>query len=295
MQPAKLLLSASDADRVVEQRPTQDGEGVKLSRIGGRHLNAVLDPFLLIDEINSDHSSDFIGGFPAHPHRGFQTLTYMIDGSFHHEDSMGNRGHVGAGGAQWMSAGSGVIHSEMPEPDGNKLHGFQLWINLPSTDKMSTPDYRDVQAEEISVYEVKPGVSLSAIAGEAEIDGQQYKAPLIIKNSNVSVLSLDMKGDTDLALNISQNIQVNIVVFEREIDGAQKGQMLNFTARKHAYDLKVAAQKAGAKILVLSGEPLREPIAQYGPFVMNTMEEVEQALQDYRDGTLVNTSESLGP
>lgn len=280
-------VTLNDADRIVSQQATQDGDGVKISRIAGQHLHALLDPFLLIDEINSDDSKDYVGGFPPHPHRGFQTFTYMLDGSFHHKDSMGNSGKVSGGGVQWMSAASGVIHSEMPEPDGDKLHGFQLWINLPAVEKMNPPDYRDIQAQEIPAHQTSEGAQVKVLAGRVEVEGSHYEGALELEKSKGSVLAVELAANAGLSISVPENHNVNVLVFGGALDGLQRGKMAHFARRDDSYQLALASAREDTRFLVLLGEPIAEPVAQYGPFVMNTMGEVEQALRDYRDGSLV--------
>src|SRR5207248_1556079 len=196
--------------QVIKSMPASDGAGVKLRRSLGQSNFARLDPFLMLDEFSSDDAADYIAGFPAHPHRGFETVTYILDGHMLHEDHLGNKGNLKSGGVQWMTAGRGIIHSEMPQQDRGRMRGFQLWINLPAKDKMKPASYRDLDASDIQ--EVKLGVK-----GKVRIIAGEYN---------------------------------------------------------------------GARLLLLAGKPLGEPLVQYGPFVMNTREEIEDAIRDYQNGTL---------
>lgn len=277
----------TQADRILLARPTEDGDGVRIRRIAGQSVNAALDPFLMIDELNSDEQADYIGGFPPHPHRGFETLTYMKVGAFKHRDSMGNEGRVSAGGLQWMSAARGVIHSEMPEADAGRLHGFQLWLNLPASEKMRPPSYRDVQAEEVAHIRLPSGVEAWVPVGRVVLDQQTVTGPLLLPETDAAVADVNVPAGAVANLSVPAGMQANILVYEGQAGTLQSGQLAHFSAQPEERRIVLASQKTSLSVLILFGRPLREPIAQYGPFVMNTMDEINQAISDYRSDRLV--------
>lgn len=282
----------TQADRIFKARPTEDGDGVRIRRIAGQSVNAALDPFLMIDELNSDEQADYIGGFPPHPHRGFETLTYMKVGAFKHRDSMGNEGRVSAGGLQWMSAARGVIHSEMPEADAGRLHGFQLWLNLPAREKMRPPSYRDVQAEEVAHVRLSSGVEAWVPVGRVVLEQQTVTGPLLLPETDAAVADVFVPAGAVTTLSVPAGMQANIFVYDGQVyDGQtytlQSGQLAHFSAQPDERRIVLASQKTSLSVLILLGRPLREPIAQYGPFVMNTMDEINQAISDYRSDRLV--------
>lgn len=280
-------LTLAQADRILQARPTEDGDGVRIRRIAGQSVNAVLDPFLMIDELNSDEQADYIGGFPPHPHRGFETLTYMKVGAFRHRDSMGNEGRVSAGGLQWMSAARGVIHSEMPEVDAGRLHGFQLWLNLPAREKMRPPSYRDVQAEEVAHIRLPSGVEAWVPVGRVVLDQTDVTGPLLLPETDATVADVSVPAGAVTMLSVPAGVQVNILVYDGQTDTLRSGQVAHFSAQPEVRQIALSAQTTPLSLLVLLGRPLREPIAQYGPFVMNTMDEINQAISDYRSDRLV--------
>lgn len=282
-------LSILEANEILTARPASDGDGVRIKRIAGRHLAKVLDPFLLVDEIDLNEDDGALGGFPAHPHRGFQTLTYMLKGGFRHQDSMGNTGCVDAGGIQWMSAASGVIHSEMPVPDKGQLHGFQLWVNLPSGEKMRAPEYRDIQGSEITTWPIGHRAQLTPLVGRLTVNQEVYSGKLMLEESHAVVARLVMEKEQSVALTIPAQNNFNVLVYNGQIEGVEQGQLAHFSSSRHERILTLSTSSVSAALLVLAGEPINEPIVQYGPFVMNTMEEVEQALRDYRCNNLVQS------
>jgi redox-sensitive bicupin YhaK (pirin superfamily) len=280
---------------LLQGRPASDGAGVRIVRIVG-HGQHDMDPFLMLDEIRSDKREDFVAGFPSHPHRGIETLTVMLEGGFEHRDHMGHRAAIRAGGAQWMSAGRGVIHSEMPLPGEGRIHGFQLWINLPAADKLRAPGYAQAEASELPdiafaggrlrVLAGRYGEAVSPISEPAceaavldlrlEPGGRFEWAPpaghrALIRpfQGGVSITGTDA-GDTHIA---SGQMAV--------LDGAGP-----ITLRADGVDAS-SGDDSGSGMLLLSGRPLGEPIVQYGPFVMNTAEEIRQAILDYQSGALV--------
>jgi len=283
-------IQLGDRDRVISAHPTQDGDGVRIKRIAGPHLNTLLDPFLLIDEIRSEDSTDYVGGFPAHPHRGFQTLTYMISGGFKHRDSMGNEGIINSGGLQWMSAASGVIHSEMPllhKGTEQGMHGYQIWLNLPSGEKMRQPAYRDIQGEEVPEYRLMNGILVRALAGMFEVDGKVMNSALSLPESHALLMDVTVPADTVMRCVFEAASQYQLYVIDGALEDLNAGHLAHFSEASTVRNLTVESGAQGARILVLGGQPIREPIAQYGPFVMNTHAELEQALQDYRDDRFI--------
>ncbi|MDX1451128.1 MAG: pirin family protein [Oleiphilaceae bacterium] len=278
--------TVNDADQVILARPTQDGDGVNIHRIAGGHLNALLDPFLLIDEIRSDDASDYVGGFPEHPHRGFQTLTYMLEGGFKHRDSIGNEGSVRDGGLQWLSAARGVLHSEMPLPRNGRLHGYQFWINLPAQYKMESPAYRDIQAEEIPYLRDAQGTVYRQLLGGIELDDNtRLEAALNLPRNKVAMTDVALSASGQARLRIPAGFVMQVLVVSGYWGGYGEKHLLHFAAMGEESVLQIDIAEA-AKLIVFGGHPLKEPIAQYGPFVMNTREEIEQAMRDYRDGVL---------
>jgi len=275
--------------RKIDAVAANDGDGVKIHRIAGRQINSVLDPFLMVDEINSDDAADYIGGFPEHPHRGFETITYMKTGRMRHRDHMGNEGVIEAGGVQWMTAGKGVLHSEMPEQSNGLLHGFQIWLNLPANEKMKPAAYRDIQSESVTELNLKQGGLVRVVAGSLKVDGVELIGPLPPLSTEPVMLDVVLNSTESVELEFNQQNTALVYVYggnlsEGSSGGLKSRQMGVFS---NGDVLKLQGGGEGAKVLVFSGKALNEPIVQYGPFVMNTVEEVEQAFQDYRQNKLV--------
>lgn len=268
---------------VIRSTPTSDGDGVKIRRLG-LFNQRLADPFLMLDELVSDDEKDYMGGFPPHPHRGMETLTYLRKGALHHKDHLGNRGEIRSGGAQWMSAGKGIIHSEMPELDGGGLHGFQLWINLPAKEKMSTPKYRDVPATEIPVITLDNEIEISVIAGSWNIQESQVNGPLDSLAADARYLDITLPAGESLTLPIEAELRPVVYVYEGELESGQTVQPKSLLIYSIEGDELTLAAKTDSKLLLLCGKPILEPVAHYGPFVMNTAEEIEQAIQDYNSG-----------
>lgn len=268
---------------IQQAQPTQDGDGVAIRRISGvRH--ASMDPVLLVDELRSDDRADFMGGFPPHPHRGMQTLTYMIRGGIQHRDSQGNEGEIRDGGAQWMSAGRGVIHSEMPTADTDGMHGFQLWFNLPAADKMSEPQYRDIPADELAVR-VDPGYEASAIAGSWVLDGESLSGPLQSLSAEGALLDITLQPNQGITLSGLEGTNTLLYIYAGEgHSGDRQVREGQLAVTGQGDELVIISGNEGMRVLTIKGAPLSEPVASYGPFVMNTAAEIEQALADYRDG-----------
>ena len=277
--------------RIIPSIPVSDGAGVKLRRSIGQSQGLRLDPFLMLDEFASDNPDDYIAGFPPHPHRGFETVTYMLEGDFQHQDHLGNTGHLRSGGAQWMTAGRGIIHSEMPLQQSGRLHGFQFWINLPASEKMKPASYRDIEPEEIPERRIDGG-RVRVIAGAFDCgDGQAIPGP--IQGLSTAPLFLDLR--LDAGARVSQRIEAGHNAFLYPYAGS-----LSIVAGGDAQPLpnrqagvlsdgervELEAGPDGCGVLLITARPLGEPVVQYGPFVMNTREEIEQALDDYRAGTL---------
>jgi len=280
-------MSTRKLQQVIDAQPTSDGAGVKLRRSIGSLPGLRLDPFLMLDEFSSEEASDYIAGFPSHPHRGFETVTYMLDGRMRHEDHMGNRGDLGPGDVQWMSAARGIIHSEMPQQKEGRMRGFQLWINLPAREKMKPASYRDIPAGEIPVVALPGGAQVKVIAGQVQADGVRTEGAIRGVSTEPVYLDVVLPAGSrfEQALPEAHNAFVyayegSLRIGEREVPRHAAG-VLSAGSRFEA-----EAGPEGARFILLAGKPLREPVVQYGPFVMNTREEIEQALDDYRRGRL---------
>jgi redox-sensitive bicupin YhaK (pirin superfamily) len=280
---------------VIESMPTSDGAGVKLRRSLGSQRGLHVDPFLMLDEFYSDNPDDYIAGFPSHPHRGFETVTYMLDGHMRHEDHLGNRGDLGPGAVQWMTAARGIIHSEMPQQSEGRMRGFQLWLNLPSKEKMKPAGYRDIPADEIPLVKLPRGGEVKVIAGTLELDGEAIRGPVNGSGAKLSTdpLYLDVRllAGAEFSAPVAAGHNAFVYTYEgsAQIGTAGAAKPLPHRAAGILSDgdsVRVQAGAAGVRFLLLAARPLREPVVQYGPFVMNTREEIEQALADYRDGRL---------
>lgn len=272
---------------IIPARPASDGDGVKIKRIAGAQLNSIIDPFLMLDEINSDDAADYIGGFPEHPHRGMETITYMKAGRMRHRDHMGNEGVISAGDVQWMTAGRGVFHSEMPEQEAGLLHGFQLWLNLPAKEKLKPAAYQDIKIEMIPNLISEDGSKVSVIAGEVKVNQNILHGVLPEMTTKPVLMDVLLSANAEFELSFNSEYSALVYVYkgslvEEEI--IEKGTMAVFYPGEK---LVLKAVEQGAELLVLSGKPLKEPIVQYGPFVMNTREEINQALDDFRMGRFV--------
>ena len=274
----------AEASQIIKPSSVTDGAGVKIKRSIGLNPD-YFDPFLMLDEFGSENKDDYIAGFPPHPHRGIETVTYMLAGDFEHKDSTGSAGRMGAGDVQWMKTGSGIIHSEMPLMKDGKLHGFQLWINMPSYLKMTTPNYLYLDSKEINHY-ADPEKSVKVIAGRYEgINGA-------IRNHNVEPVYFDVsltKHNT-FGFRLSPEKNSFVYLYEGEIkvghkdNGRVKGSTLITLSAGEALYVEAVED---AKFLVVSGRPINEEIARGGPFVMNTREEILEAIEDYRNGTFI--------
>lgn len=276
--------------QIIPAIATSDGAGVKLRRSLGRGHGTRLDPFLMLDEFSSENPGDYIAGFPPHPHRGFETVTYMLAGHMLHQDHLGNEGHLQSGGVQWMTAGHGIVHSEMPQQEHGRMHGFQLWINLPAREKMKPAGYRDIPAQDIPLLKLANGGEVKVIAGQTEQDGQITAGPIQGLSTEPLYLDVVLPAAKIFTQTLPAGHHAFIYVYEGEVKigaddrtlGAQNAGVLSM-----GENLALVAGSAGARFLLLAGRPLNEPIAQHGPFVMNTREEIEQAIADYQSGKLV--------
>ena len=265
--------------RIVDAQSASDGDGVKIKRIAGRDINPVFDPFLLLDEIKSDEAADYVGGFPAHPHRGFETITYMIDGRLRHEDHLGNRGLLTDGGVQWMLAGRGVIHSEMPEQTEGRLHGFQLWLNLPAAEKMQLARYQDFQREELPLISLDNGGQVKVIAGRQG----EVVSPMPVATTAPLYLDIQLPAGASYSPLLAGYAAVALYVYQGQAGQLKQSQM-GFYGEGEQFT--VTAGEHGVRLLLLAGRAIGEPIAQHGPFVMNSVEEIKQAINDYSAGRL---------
>ncbi|WP_417482321.1 pirin family protein [Maricaulis sp.] len=261
--------------------PTSDGAGVKLTRMLGHQGLNYLDPFLMLDQFRSDNRDDYIAGFPSHPHRGFETVTIMLDGRMRHGDNMGHKGVIGPGGIQWMTAGRGIVHSEMPEQDEGRMWGFQLWVNLPAKQKMTAPRYQEFSADQIPVDQredsrvrVLAGSSASGVTGPVE---QIATRPLLLD------ITLDPGATFKEAVPAGHTVFIS--VYKGEVSAGSetvKAPDLGVLSDGDAVELKAGAQ--GASFILAAGQPINEPVARYGPFVMNTQAELQQAVADFQAG-----------
>jgi len=272
-------------ERLVRGQATSDGAGVKLSRILTQDLQHRLDPFLMLDAFGSDQPDDYIAGFPDHPHRGFETVTYMIAGRMLHRDSAGNEGLLQNGGVQWMTAGQGVIHSEIPQQDQGVMEGFQLWLNLHSSEKMNPPWYRDFQNAQLPQLSTPEGVKVTVIAGASQ--GVQGAVTREITQPIYLDVHLPQGARFEQTLPAGHNAFIYVYRGEIRIGGQNVPvQRMAILANTAQADGVVIEASADAKLILVAGQPLKQPIVQYGPFVMNTKEEIYQALADFRDGRL---------
>jgi redox-sensitive bicupin YhaK (pirin superfamily) len=272
-------------ERLVAGQATSDGAGVKLTRVLTQPLQRRLDPFLMLDAFGSDRADDYIAGFPDHPHRGFETITYMLAGRMRHRDSAGHEGLLENGGVQWMTAGRGVIHSEIPQQEEGLMEGFQLWLNLPARDKLSAPWYRDFAAAELPRFDTAEGVAVTVIAGASHgVAGavtREATAPLYLD------LRLPAGARFAQALPADHNAFIYVYRGELTLGGTRvPAQRMAILANGADSDGVLVEAGPDSRALLIAGRPLNEPIAQYGPFVMNTEQEIYQAVADYRAGTL---------
>ena len=272
-------------ERVISGQAVMDGAGVKINRVLTQTLQRRLDPFLMLDAFGSDAANDYIAGFPNHPHRGFETVSYMINGRMRHKDSAGNEGLLTSGGVQWMTAGRGVIHSEMPEQEEGVMEGFQLWLNLPAKDKMRKPWYRDFGNEQIPCFEADGGVTVQVIAGSSHgIYGAVQR-----EVTEPIYLDITLPAGATFSQILPEGHNAFIYTFRGDVSVGDKavplGRMAIF-ANTPGADGVVLHATTDSRVVLIAGQPLNEPIAQYGPFVMNTQAELQTAVEDFRAGRL---------
>jgi redox-sensitive bicupin YhaK (pirin superfamily) len=272
--------------RTVRGQPTSDGAGVKLTRVIGQRDLDMIDPFLMLDEFRSDSASDYIGGFPNHPHRGFETVTYMLAGRMRHGDNQGNSGLLTPGSVQWMTAGRGIVHSEMPEQEDGLMWGFQLWVNLPAADKMSAPRYQDIAPERIPVVDAGDGVRVRVLAGRfGETAGP-------VSGIAVDPLYLDIElaagARSVAAIPAGHNAFAYVYAGTAELGPADSAKRIErgglALLERDGDALLIAAGSEPTRLILVAGRPLDEPVAKYGPFVMNTPQQIAEAIRDYQSG-----------
>ncbi|NDY81747.1 pirin family protein [Orrella sp. NBD-18] len=274
--------SFRQVERLVQGVQTSDGAGVRLTRVLTQHLQRRLDPFLMLDAFRNEKPEDYIGGFPDHPHRGFETVTYMLAGRMRHHDSAGNQGLLTPGSVQWMTAGSGLIHSELPEQEHGLMEGFQLWLNLPGRNKMCKPSYRDIASDTIPQYTNSDGVTVRVIAGESH----GVKGAVQRPDTEPLYLDVHLPAGTRFVQPIPASHNAFTYTYRGSVnigDVAVPDRNMAILQNNGSDALLVEASQ-DARMLIISGQPLGEPIAQYGPFVMNTDEQIQQTLRDYRAG-----------
>jgi redox-sensitive bicupin YhaK (pirin superfamily) len=283
--PPSQVSHGRGVERLVQGQATSDGAGVRLTRLLTQDLQRRLDPFLMLDLFGTDNPGDYIGGFPDHPHRGFETITYMLQGRMRHRDSAGNVGLLVPGSVQWMTAGRGVIHSEMPEQEDGAMEGFQLWLNLPASDKLREPWYRDVSSAEVPEWQGE-GATVRVIAGRSHgVDGavqREHTEPLY--------LDLHLQPGARFAQPLPAAHHAFVVVYRGAVSiGAtvvRPRRMAILDQASGSDGVIMEAGSEGTRAILVAGRPLKEPIAQYGPFVMNTQQEIFQAVDDFRSGRL---------
>jgi hypothetical protein len=272
----------------IRGRAASDGAGVKLTRVIGQPALPDLDPFLMLDEFGSDKGADYIGGFPDHPHRGFETVTYMLAGRMRHGDNQGNVGLLRPGSVQWMTAGRGIIHSEMPEQEEGLMAGFQLWVNLPAKDKMTKPRYQDIDPEKVPVAERPDGTKVKVLVGS--FDG--VTGPVTDVATDPTYLDITLPAGVSASVPLAAEHNAFAYVFEgtatigagNEAKPIERGQLAVLSLGDA---VTVEGGAKGGRLILVAGRPLREPVAKYGPFVMNTPDEIRQAIADYQAGKFV--------
>lgn len=274
--------------RRIAGRDSMDGAGVRIKRSVGASQFARIDPFLMLDNFSSDNPDDYIAGFPAHPHRGFETVTYMIEGRMRHRDHMGNEGILRSGGVQWMTAGRGVIHEEMPEQEEGLMSGFQLWINLPAAEKMKPAAYQNIEPEEVAEFDAAEGVHVRLVAGQLmDIGGSSQVGPVNGISRQPLFAEIQMQPNTRYILPVPAELSGFVYLFEGGARLPNEPLNLAEAAELDGGDqVDLQAGMGGARLLIVAAKAIGEPIAQYGPFVMNTHDEIEQAISDYQANRL---------
>ena len=287
-------MTTRSLQKCVRAQAVKEGAGVTVHRTLGTAGVGHLDPFLMLDHFGTSNPDEYIAGFPNHPHRGFVTLTYILDGRMLHSDSMGNRGELGSGAVQWMKAASGVIHSEMPQQEAGLMRGFQLWINLPAREKMSDPEYRDFATAEFPLADIEDESAASSNAGAAgkvKVLAGRYggmRGPIDDPHTDLHYFDVTLAPDRRFGVDLSPDLQVFAYVYEGDARAGDEALAQHTLAIFAAGSrIEIAAGAAGARFIVVAGRPLREPVVQRGPFVMNTAEEIQAAFADYSAGKLV--------
>lgn len=271
--------------QILHAQATQDGAGVSLKRALGQTDGQRMDPYLMMDVFFSDDPQDYLAGFPNHPHRGFETITYMLEGNMLHEDHAGNRGELKSGGIQWMTAGKGIIHSEMPQQLDGQMRGFQIWLNLPRAEKMKPASYQNFSAEELPNISLLESGQIVLIAGTLTIDGETYTSPVQAHLTQPLIADIDLSPHGEIHIPIPAGMNALLFLFEGEIEIDDHTLLFDQTAILSDGDMvHLKADILGGRVMLLAGKPLHEPIVQYGPFVMNTIEEIQQAIDDYNSG-----------
>ncbi|HEX7439012.1 MAG TPA: pirin family protein [Caldimonas sp.] len=292
-ESANPIRHSRSVERIVRGQPASDGAGVKLTRVLTQPLQRRLDPFLMLDALGSDAASDYIAGFPDHPHRGFETVTIMLAGRMRHRDSVGNVGLLEPGGVQWMTAGRGIVHSEMPEQEGGRMAGFQLWVNLAAKDKMVAPQYRDIAPAQVPVQEFEGGVRVRVVAGESH----GMPGAVVRPTTEPIVLDITLPPGTRFDATLPAGHNAFLYVFGGAVDVGGAAAITRVESERMAIlandpgadGVRLEAGPAPAepaRILLVAGKPLHEPIAQYGPFVMNTPQQLQEAFADFQRGAL---------
>jgi len=277
-------------EEVIQATPASDGDGVRLLRVFGGNNLARFDPFLMLDEFGSYEARDYIGGFPPHPHRGFETVTYMLEGKMEHRDHMDNVGLLEPGDVQWMKAGAGVIHSEMPRQDHGRMRGFQLWVNLPAAEKMTPATYDDITSENIPTLSLA-GAQIKAIAGVLTVNGEQLTGAVTDRSSEPAYLDIQVGKDPfDLCVQVPDGHTALLYVYEGSAGaGARQTPISARQLARLSRTGEVRLTAAGdSRLLLITGKPFGEPIVHHGPFVMNSQEEIDQAIGDYKAGRLAS-------
>jgi hypothetical protein len=271
---------------ILEKRPTLEGAGVRLNRIFGFSQKNTFDPFLLLDDFSGDNPEDYIKGFPWHPHRGIETITYIISGNIEHKDSLGNKGNICDGEIQWMTAGNGILHQEMPLDEGKPMQGFQLWANLPKSHKMMDPRYRDVTTDQIPCEEITKGVTVKIVAGK--ING--IEGPVRDVVIKPIYMDISMEPNSEFEYMIPEENTAFVYLFDGKANfgldnkEVETGHLIELIAGD---TIKIKTGISNARMLFISGKPIKESVAWYGPIVMNTQEELETAFREYRNGTFI--------
>lgn len=280
--PVTINNSVRPLIRSVAGIPASDGDGVRLTRVIGSPALNMLDPFLLLDVFETEEPQDYVGGFPTHPHRGFETVTYLLNGRMRHKDNAGHEGVIEPGGVQWMTAGSGILHSEMPEQENGLLKGFQLWVNLPAAEKWNRPAYQEYEAARIPVADLADSGWVRVIAGETD---KGTTGPIVDKTTRPLFLDVRLSANQIFTQSVPAEFNGFVWVIEGQVSIAGQSLARNRIGILGEGDMaRLQAGSDGARFLLVAGKPLGEPVARGGPFVMNTKEEVMEAFQDYRNG-----------